>query len=148
MFIQELQLNLKSSTHLELHIILPALQSSHHSCHRTDTRVYVWPTKPVCGALSGFVLVPANPKAVFQASAVVASRVPNATIWVCAAAAASLAAWFAPQTLVNWSWILLVMMAGLSASSCPLLTTGSMAWKVDSVALRPLRPASNFCYMN
>ena len=46
--------------------------------------------------------------------------------------------------MVNWSWILFIIMAGLRASCCPLLTTGSMAWKVDSVALRPLRPASNF----
>ena len=36
------------------------------------------------------------------------------------------------------------MMAGLRASSCPLLTSGSWAWKVDSVAARPSSPASNF----
>lgn len=65
------------------------------------SEIYVWPTKPVTGALSGLVLVPAKPKAVFHASAVVTSRVPKAAICVCAAAAASFAAWLAPQTLVN-----------------------------------------------
>lgn len=38
----------------------------------------------------------------------------------------------------------LVIILGLSASCWPLLTKGSMAWNVNSVSLRPLRPASNF----
>jgi len=38
----------------------------------------------------------------------------------------------------------LVMMLGFSASSCPLLTNGSMAWNVNSVSERPSSPASNF----
>ncbi len=36
------------------------------------------------------------------------------------------------------------MMAGLRASSCPLLTRGSIAWKVKAVVARPSSPASNF----
>jgi hypothetical protein len=35
------------------------------------------------------------------------------------------------------------MMLGLSASSCPLLTSGSWAWKVKAVEARPSSPASN-----
>jgi hypothetical protein len=38
----------------------------------------------------------------------------------------------------------LVMMLGFRASSCPLLTNGSMAWNVNSVSERPSSPASNF----
>lgn len=36
------------------------------------------------------------------------------------------------------------MMLGFKASCCPLLTVGSIAWKVFSVSFRPLSPASNF----
>lgn len=36
------------------------------------------------------------------------------------------------------------MIAGLRASSCPLLTRGSIAWNVKAVVARPSSPASNF----
>lgn len=94
--------------------------------------------------MSGFKSVPAKPRAVFHASAVVLSRVPRLAIIVWAAAAASLAAWLAPQTLVSWSWMRLAMMAGLRASPWPLLQRGSWAWKVNSVVARLLSPGSNF----
>lgn len=89
-------------------------------------------------------MVPAKPKAVFQASAVDAFRVPKAAICAPAAAAALFAAALAPHTLVNWLVIWVVMMVGLSASSCPALMRGSMPWKVNSVSARPSSPASNF----
>ena len=95
------------------------------------------------GPPSGFVTVPAKPKAVFHASAVFLSRVPRALICALAAAHAVLAAWFASHTFVSWSHMRLVMMLGLSASCCPWAARGSIIWKVNSVAGRPPSPPSN-----
>lgn len=88
--------------------------------------------------------MPAKPRAVFQVSATVTSLTVNAEICVLACWQAVFAAALAWQTLVSWSQIRFVMMFGFKASSCPLLTRGSMAWKVNSVSLRPSSPASNF----
>ena len=95
------------------------------------------------GPPSGFVTVPAKPKAVFHASAVLLSRVPRALICALAAAHAVLAAPFASQTFVSWSHMRLVMMLGFSASCCPRAARGSIIWKVNSVAGRPPSPPSN-----
>lgn len=101
--------------------------------------LYEWPIRPGWGALSGLVLVPAKPSCVFHASAVVTFFGPpprSALAWRQAVFAAALAS----QTLVSWSQMRFMMISGLRASSWPLLTSGSMAWKVNSVSGRPSRP--------
>lgn len=90
------------------------------------------------------IFVPAKPSAVFHASAVLASLVPSTEICAFAAWHAVLAAAFALHTFVSWSQMRFVMMFGFKASSWPLLTSGSWAWKVNSVSERPSSPASNF----
>jgi hypothetical protein len=80
------------------------------------------------------------PTSWFQASAVDWSLVPRARIWACAASHVALAVSSAPQMLVSSSQMRLVMMLGLRASCWLAAMTGSLDWKVNSVAGRLPRP--------
>ncbi len=60
---------------------------------------------------SGLVRAPPKPKRVFHVSAVDLLRVPRARTLACASRHSCLAASFAPQAVVSWSQILLVIMS-------------------------------------